>query len=158
MLIIGGNQSNMNKKIAKVDGCGIKSHGALPQAMSSHDCRVYEPENYVMICFPASSWNKCWKLVCKFISHYLYINLNKLRYDGEKVQTAQTATRVHDYTKIPLLGKNLLAIGGNSGSTVEIFDGKAWRYVGPFIVPTKYSYYDAFTIDDKTYCIGKFLF
>ena len=153
MLIIGGNQSSMNKKIAKVDGCGIKSHGTLPQAMHYHDCRVYEPENYVMICFPAGSWNKCWKLVHKFISHYSFDNL-KLRYDGEKVQTAQTATREHSYTKIPLLGKNLLAIGDIKTATVEIFDGKAWRYVGPFIVSGVYRYYDVFTFDDKIYCIG----
>ena len=156
MLIIGGAQSTMNKKIAKVDGCGIKSHGALPQTMSYHDCRVYEPENYVMICFPQSSWNKCWKLVYKFLSHYRYIYIDKLRYDGEKVQTAQTATRVHEDTKIPLLGKNLLAIGSHTTSTVEIFDGKAWRYVGPFIVPSKYYRYEVFTFDDKVYCIGMF--
>ena len=63
MLIIGGSQSTMQKKIAKVDGCGIKSHGALPQTMYHHDCRVYEPENYVMICFPSNGWIKCWKFV-----------------------------------------------------------------------------------------------
>ena len=49
MLIIGGSQSTMSKKIAKVDGCGIKSHGALPEAMLSHDCSVYEPENYDLL-------------------------------------------------------------------------------------------------------------
>jgi len=136
MLIIGGAGSNMQKKIAKIDGCGIKSHGALPQAMFEHDCRVYEPENYVMICFPNGKTNSCW------------------RYDGEKVQTAQTATRSHAITRIPLLGKNLFAIGDVKSSTVEIFDGKAWRYVGPFIVPSKYYLYEVFTFDDKIYCIG----
>ena len=66
----------MQKKIAKVDGCGIKSHGALPQKMYSHDCRVYEPENYVMICFPHGVWNKCWKLVLLVITA-IFILINK---------------------------------------------------------------------------------
>ena len=65
MVIIGVGiyMTGRSEKIAKVDGCGIKSHGALPKAMVNHDCRVYEPEKYVMICFPSSGWNKCWKLV-----------------------------------------------------------------------------------------------
>ena len=71
MLIIGVGiyMTGRQEKIAKVDGCGIKSHGTLPESMFGHDCTVYDPENYVMICFPANNRKKCWKLVCIFISH-----------------------------------------------------------------------------------------
>ena len=55
----------MRTYIVKVESCGIeKLQGTLPyNKMYRHDCKVYEPEDYVMICFPYGTkpWKNCWR-------------------------------------------------------------------------------------------------
>jgi len=135
MLIFGG--SKMKTSIVKVEKCGIKKiQGNLPfKDMYYHDCKVYEPEDYVMICFPYRAYKNCW------------------RYNGEKTVTAESSVNNHAYGKLANIGEYLLAIGDWSQATVEIFDGQAWRHIGPFL-ETRYSYFDTLTIVDKIYTIG----
>jgi len=136
MLIFGG--SSMKTSIVKVENCGIqKIQGNLPyNNMKYHDCKVYEPEDYVMLCFPSGSYKNCW------------------RYNGEKTVTAESSVNSHQYGKLANIGEYLLAIGDVSQATVELFDGQAWRLVGPFIIETIYYDFDTLTIADKTYTIG----
>merc|ERR1712012_220064 len=61
MLIFGGNP--IGASIVKVESCGMqKIQGNLPyNKMYYHDCKVYEPEDFVMICFPYQAERSCWR-------------------------------------------------------------------------------------------------
>jgi len=134
MLIFGG--SSIKTSIVKVESCKIQKIQDLPYSkMFCHDCKVYEPEDYVMICFPSNAVKNCW------------------RYNGEKTAKAESTVNNHRYGKLAHIGEYLLAIGDYSQATVELFDGQAWRHIGPFL-ETQYSYFDTFTVADKIYIIG----
>merc|ERR1719284_1393584 len=92
-----------------------------------------------MICFPYNAYKNCW------------------RYNGEKTVTAETSVNFHKYGKLGHIGEYLLAIGDyHDQATVELFDGQAWRHIGPFLA-SKYYYFDTLTVADKTYTIGGYI-